>query len=116
MIQLFQMGGMLFMSILTIALIAVLVLTVRYLMLSTKRTEDLELIRSAGLLALVLGILGQMIGLYTAFETIEKVGSVSQAILAGGIKVSSITTIYGLVIFTISLMLFAGLRNQLVNR
>ena len=54
--------------------------------------------------ALAFGFLGQLIGLLGAFEAIEA-GGVSQSILAGGLKVSSITSIYGLLIYCISLII-----------
>ena len=56
-----------------------------------------------GLAALAFGFLGQLIGLLGAFEAIEAAGGVSQSILAGGLKVSSITSIYGLMIYCTSL-------------
>lgn len=52
--------------------------------------------------ALFIGIFFQTIGLYMAMEGIEKMGSVSQAMLAGGLKVSFITTLYGMFIFAFS--------------
>jgi len=63
----------------------------------------LSLIKQAGLFSAVMGFLGQMIGLYQAFKAIEEMGNVSQAMLMGGLKVSSITTIYGLIVFAIAL-------------
>ena len=45
------------------------------------------------------------IGLFGAFEAIESMGGVSQSLLAGGLKVSSITSIYGLLIYIISLII-----------
>ncbi len=62
--------------------------------------------RSIGLFALVTGILGQLIGFYMAFSTIEQVGDISPAIVFGGIKVSMITTMYGIVIYLLSLILW----------
>jgi len=61
-----------------------------------------------GLLALATGILGQVIGLYKMFEGIEMMNGVSPAMIAGGLKVSSITTLYGLLIYILSLGLRAG--------
>lgn len=69
----------------------------------------LDYIRFFGLLALVTGVLGQLIGLYGAFGAIEQAGEVSQALLAGGLKVSSITTIYGLIIFVLTRLIWFGL-------
>lgn len=97
------------MSILTLMFIAALVFSVRSAraVFSQGKTgaevqTSLDYVKSFGLLALVTGILGQLIGLYSAFAAIEEVGQVSQAMLAGGLKVSSITTMYGLLIFVIT--------------
>ncbi|WP_350216827.1 MotA/TolQ/ExbB proton channel family protein [Ekhidna sp.] len=53
---------------------------------------------------LITGVLGQLIGLFSSFEAIQQMESVSPAILAGGLKVSMITTIYGSVIYIIALL------------
>ncbi|NND51641.1 MAG: hypothetical protein HKN54_04490 [Flavobacteriaceae bacterium] len=95
MLDLFYQGGPLFMSILTILLLAVLVSFWKF----PKWTKEL------GLLALAIGILGQIIGLYGAFKGIEEMGEVSQSMMAGGIKVSSITTMYGILIYILSIAL-----------
>lgn len=110
MIELFQMGGILFMSILTLQLTGVLSMSGRYLMKSGKTQHDLDLIKSLGLLAAITGVFGQLIGLFTAFQTIQQMGSVSPAVLAGGLKVSSITTLYGLLIYLIALSLWAAFK------
>ena len=81
------------MSILTFLLIGVV-----YAALQRK-----AILREFGLAALAFGFLGQLIGLLGAFEAIEAAGGVSQSILAGGLKVSSITSIYGLMIYCTSL-------------
>jgi biopolymer transport protein ExbB/TolQ len=67
-----------------------------------KRMTDY--VRSMGVLALVVGILGQLLGLYGAFEYIQEVGAVSQTMLVSGIKVSMITTIYGIIILIVGLI------------
>jgi len=59
-----------------------------------------------GLLALAVGVLGQVIGLYGMFEGIESFGgNVNQAMIAGGLKYSTISTIYGVIIYMISLVI-----------
>lgn len=85
------------MGILTIILLAVLITA----FLRNPAVKEL------GLIALAFGFLGQLIGLYGAFQGIEAMGGVSQAMLAGGLKVSSITALYGLVIYIISLIVRA---------
>ncbi|WP_425392571.1 MotA/TolQ/ExbB proton channel family protein [Ekhidna sp.] len=102
MIELFQMGGMLFMSILTVELALVLYFASKCFL---KKENSTSKIKSAGLLAAVTGILGQLIGLFSAFEAIQQMGSVSPAMLAGGLKVSMITTMYGIIIYLISIIL-----------
>lgn len=106
MVELFQMGGLLFMSILTILLIGVLVAAGRYWTKSEAKKSDLDLIKSIGLLAVITGVLGQLIGLFSAFEAIELMGSVAPGILAAGLKVSMITTLYGMIIYIISLIIW----------
>lgn len=62
--------------------------------------------RSVGLFALITGILGQLVGLYSAFSAIERASDISPAIIFGGIKVSMITTFYGILIYLISIILW----------
>ena len=83
------------MSILTLLLVGVLICAWKYP----------EWIKEVGLLALSIGILGQIIGLFSAFQFMEASGGVSQEVMAGGLKVSSITTAYGLLIYIVSLVL-----------
>lgn len=106
------MGGSLFMGVLTLLFLLIIVISVRnaVILLNSNPVSirQLSMMKSIGLFALVFGILGQLIGLYSAFEMIEQVGSISQGMLAGGLKVSSITTIYGLIIYLFSFLLFFG--------
>lgn len=44
-----------------------------------------------------LGFLGTVIGMIQAFDKIQQVGDISPAIVAGGMKVALITTVYGLI-------------------
>lgn len=68
--------------------------------------KKLKYIKSLGLFAFVSGIMGQLMGLYNAFGAIEQAMDISPQILAGGLKVSMITTIYGALIFLISYLLW----------
>ena len=45
-----------------------------------------------------LGFLGTVIGMVMAFDDIESAGEMSSAIVAGGMKVALITTIFGLIV------------------
>lgn len=57
-------------------------------------------------LAPSLGFFGTVIGLVQAFDTIEQVGDISPTVVAGGMKVALITTIYGLIVAMILQVLY----------
>ncbi len=102
------------MGILTIILFVIIIIALFNLFLILKRDyknldetrRKLGYIKSLGLFALVTGMLGQMVGLYSAFGVIENVGDVSTGLLAGGLKVSLISPLYGGLIFLISYLLW----------
>lgn len=101
------------MGILTIILIAEVAVSV-YIFVQGGRGNSngpsVTLVKEIGIFGLVVGIFGQFVGLYQAFTAIEQMGSVSPALLAGGLKVSTITTLYGCVIFIIGWLLYFGLK------
>ncbi len=109
-IDLFFQGGVLFMSVLTLLLIlAIVVAFVNGRAVLSKDQEPLaekraklSYIKSIGTLAIIVGIFGQLLGLISAFDTIEGVGGVSTPMLMGGLKVSMISTLYGFVIFILA--------------
>ncbi len=45
-----------------------------------------------------LGFLGTVIGMVMAFDTIEKAGDISPTVVAGGMKVALLTTIFGIIV------------------
>ena len=98
------------MGILTIILFIIIALTVvRVLKGKTKADGtpfQFGIIKSLGLLALVVGMLGQFIGLFSAFELIGEGMQVSPEIMASGVKVSMIASIYGMIIFVVSYILW----------
>jgi biopolymer transport protein ExbB/TolQ len=99
-IEILVEGGILFMGTLTIFLIAVVITSI--LAFTSKSDKWLKRTQELALFAFVFGIFGQVIGLFGAFQGIERMGEVSQEILAGGLKVSSYTTIYGFIIFLLA--------------
>ena len=112
--DLFYSGGPLFMSILSIIFIIMIVWTI-YQSLSIflgkeiqidQTREKIKHIKTIGLFGFIFGIFGQLLGLYQAFDAIEQMGSVSPALLMGGLKVSMITTFYGFVIYMLSLIIW----------
>jgi biopolymer transport protein ExbB len=48
-------------------------------------------------LAPMLGFLGTVIGMVFAFDDIERAGDISPTIVAGGMKVALLTTVFGLI-------------------
>ena len=110
----FIMGGSLFMSILTILLVIVVAVSVYFVVTITsgKAKEkanfrhQLKYVKSIGLFTMITGILGQLIGLMDAFGAIEEMGDISPAIMAGGLKISMITTLTGIVIYLISIAIW----------
>lgn len=116
MIDLLFEGGILFMSILTITLAASIGIFVFHLIRKTSDENQIAVIKSVGLFALVFGFLGQFVGLYSALQVISQLESVSSAILAEGIRVSSITTIFGMIIFVLSYLMWFVLKTILRPR
>ena len=110
----FVMGGSLFMSILTILLVIIVAVSACYAVViaSGKSKEKanfahrLKYVKSIGLFTMITGILGQLIGLMMAFSAIEKASDISPAIVAGGLKVSMITTLYGISIYMLSILIW----------
>jgi biopolymer transport protein ExbB len=49
-------------------------------------------------LAPMLGFMGTVIGMISAFDSIEAAGDISPAVVAGGIKVALLTTVFGLIV------------------
>ena len=84
-----------------LSILGLLMLTGIALHLAKKVT--LRFVKEVGLLALVVGILGQLIGLFEAFQALESMEvQASTAMIMGGLKVSMITTLYGLLIFIVA--------------
>lgn len=75
----------------------------------------LSYVKSIGLFAMITGILGQLIGLYSAFGAIEQAGDVSPSLIFEGLKVSMITTLYGIVIYLFSILVWLAL-SQFLDR
>ena len=67
-----------------------------------------------------LGFLGTVIGMIQAFDKIQQVGDISATIVAGGIKVALLTTVFGLIVamilqifYNYILTLIEGLTNDM---
>jgi len=95
MFELFVAGGVPCMTVLTINLLA--------LLLAAWKAP--AWVKEIGIIALVVGIIFFLMGIYIAGDMIERVGEVSQSIIWGGFKLAVITPIYGFLIYLVSLVI-----------
>lgn len=112
------MGGTFFMSVLSISFTTIIALTVWNIIRISKGTYDSQKsklniadIKAIGTFAIVWGIFGQAIGMFSAMQVLEASSDISPQMIYGGIKVSFITTLYGMFIFLITRLIFIILNN-----
>ena len=94
-------GGTFFMYPILFLLVLILVLITKGF-LEKNKSKTISLISSIGLFTIAWGFFGQTIGLITAFDAIQLAGDMSMSIIAGGLKISLITTVSGVIVFLIS--------------
>lgn len=111
------MGGILFMSVLSTCFTIIIAATILNIIRiangnyqAGKQFLTIQDIKAIGIFAIIWGIFGQSIGLFSALQAIEAAADVSPAMIFGGLKVSFITTLYGTFIF-----LMAWLITMLMN-
>lgn len=101
----FNEGGPLMMSLITICLILSIIFLVKgFSSLNTNLNQSkkmLSLTVDSSLLGLVIGFFASIIGLITAFDSVEAMGDPDPSVFAGGLKVSLLTAVYGLFSFII---------------
>jgi hypothetical protein len=117
--ELYRWGGTPFMHLLTLLFVADLAVMVyvaaKYFMKKEISSGLLESIKQIGTLALAWGILSSLVGLFQAFEALESSAEIIPfQVIMGGLKVSLITVIYGLIVYCISLLGYITL--TLMNR
>lgn len=102
-------GGPYFMIPIFIMWIVVIFLTVKLFLnyFSENRnveklTKNNSTILFIGSFAFLLGMLGQIIGLYGILDFIEAAGDIAPYLIAGGLKVSLLTIIYGFGLLLVS--------------
>ncbi len=112
------MGGTLFMSVLSISFTTILALTVlnsvrlaRGNYDAAKQILTINDIKAIGIFAIIWGIFGQSIGLFSALQAMEAAGDIAPAMVYGGLKVSFITTLYGTFIFLLAWLITIFLSN-----
>ena len=100
------MLSIVFLVILVMAVVNGVPLLVDKIIVKDQQINRLGFIKSLGLFAFVLGMLGQFLGLFQAFDIISSGMEISPAIMAQGVKVSMVTSIYGMIIFLVSYLLW----------
>ena len=110
-------GGMFGMVLITICALLALILTVvkAYDVFSkgNLNKKGLSGILFFGSMAPLTGIIWQMIGMMQAFTAIQQAGDISPAIIMGGLKVSMIAPLYGLLVLFFSAILWFILKWQI---
>ena len=106
------------MAILTLLLIVTTVWIIYHFIIAyrTKQTDKTTHLRklgygkTMGLFTMIVGITGQMNGIYAMFSTIEEVtargAAIQPELVFEGIKVTMICTLYGIAIYLLSLLLW----------
>lgn len=102
-----------FMGILTLVLTILLVwcfynlsLVLRNLSYDSELMQSkLKHLTSIGLFALIIGILDQLISLYSIISAIEEAGDINPGIVISALKVSMVPLIYGVGIYLLSFIL-----------
>lgn len=116
MLELFFLGSKLFMGIQTIIAVIMIVLSVlsAKAVLANQVNENslrkINLIKEVGLFAFIIGLLASALDLTSALQAIEAAGDVSPSLLAAGLKITFITPTYGLMIYTLALLIYFALR------
>ena len=116
--QMFFEGGPFFMGILTILFIITTAWIIYHFVVAygtkeASRKKSLRMLgygKSLGLFAMISGFLGQMVGLTAMFDAIGRTlaagGQVSPKMVYGGIKVTMIVPMYGILIYLFALLLW----------
>lgn len=93
--RLFVEGGMGFMIVISMLLIA--------LLLAAWKAP--RWVKEIGIGTLVVAVFATTLGLFQICETLQMFGDVSFAIVCGGLKVAMIPFLYGLIVYFISLLI-----------
>ncbi|GGD96568.1 hypothetical protein GCM10011312_20110 [Planktosalinus lacus] len=97
----FSEGGPFFMTLILICfLLALVFLVLGFIYLKKnpqKSAKMINLTSEVSILGLVIGLLGSIIGLIEAFDTVEALENIS--VMGSGLKVSFLTTLFGSITF-----------------
>ncbi|GAB5526796.1 MAG: hypothetical protein Roseis2KO_46680 [Roseivirga sp.] len=111
MLEIFYNGGVFFMGVITISAVVMLTLSVlsfRAVLTVQDNTDvsiKINLIREAGLFALIVGLFASTLDFIAAFSAIQMAGDISMSLLAAGLKMMIIPTAYGLMIYGLAVLI-----------
>jgi biopolymer transport protein ExbB/TolQ len=113
----FSEGGTFMFLILICLLLSLFFIVKGFLNLKDLKASKkmLQLAADTSLLGLVLGFFASILGLITAFDSVEAMGNVDPSIFAGGLKVSLLTATFGLFTFIIArigIVILRGLHKE----
>ncbi|MCK5729469.1 MAG: MotA/TolQ/ExbB proton channel family protein [Draconibacterium sp.] len=118
--ELFKMGGVQFMTVVTILGVAMIFYSVKSIINVHVKNDysgkGVNYIIMYGSLAFIIGLLGQAVGVFAAFAAIQAAGDVSPALIAGGLRVSMIVPLYGLFYFILSIPVWMVLREKIKRK
>ena len=112
-------GGIWFMGTLSLLFLVILSISVMAATMAIKSTalhadkikKLIDYIKSVALFTLVFGIFSQILGLVDIFDYLGNTNSeISPAILAKAIKITCWTTVYGIIIYLVSILITLGLK------
>ena len=105
-LNLFADGGTFMMSLILICLLlSIFFIAKGFMQLNNNPPNSKKMLGLAvdsSLLGLVIGFFASILGLITAFDTVEAMGNPDPTIFAGGLKVSLLTATFGLFTFVIA--------------
>jgi biopolymer transport protein ExbB/TolQ len=116
MMEYIREGGIMMYPLIGIAIVIVIMTVRSWMRISGKAGNDavvetgIDAVLFWGSYGVVLGILGTLVGIAQAATAIQAVGTVTAALVWGGIKVALNTTIFSLVVFSIAFVVWFGLR------
>lgn len=116
-VQRFQEGGPFIMSMILICFLLGLFFVIQSFMTLKKAPKISKKMRALAidisLLGLVIGFFGSILGMITAFDSIEAFDKMNSGLLASGLKVSFLTAVFGTITFIlirIGILILKGLQ------
>jgi hypothetical protein len=119
MLEAYKIGGP-YMHVISLLGILMLAITIwKIIGLTKKSSVDLkwlDLIKMAGMLALAIGFMSQIIGIVQALEAIREAADVSPQIVMTGATISFYAPIWGFMVFIFAMMIYFILKEVIKSK